>query len=89
MKIKFLTVLFVAVFTASYAQAQFKIGARAGLNLTTMSVDAEGVKMKPGFQIGVAGDYALNDAFSIQPAILFSTQGCKVDYKGEYMGEKS
>jgi len=73
-------VLLAAVLTASYAHAQLTFGARAGLNLTNMFFDDEELndsKMKPGFQIGFVGDYALSDNLSIQPGILFATQGCK------------
>jgi len=75
---KFCIVLLAAVLTASYAQAQFTFGARAGLNLTNFYGDEEGnSKMKPGFQIGVVCDYTLSDNFSIQPVLLFATQGAK------------
>jgi len=68
-----------AVLTAGFAQAQFKIGARAGFNLTTVTGKGapEAAKLKPGFQVGVVGDYAFSEAFSIQPSLLFSQQGFK------------
>ncbi|MDR1864638.1 MAG: PorT family protein [Bacteroidales bacterium] len=81
---KVVTVAVAAVLTAGYAQAQFKFGARAGFNLTNVSEKyADGEKpsgddkssFKPGFQIGVVGEYALSDAFAIQPGIVFATQG--------------
>ena len=82
---KFFSVLFIAVLTASYVQAQFTFGARAGLNLTNVSVKYEGKeyeaskpKYKPSFQIGVVGEYGISDNFAIQPGILFATQGYKL-----------
>jgi len=82
MKTKFFAVLFVTVFSAGYMQAQFSFGARAGLNMSNMAgKDIKNNKMKPGFQIGVVGNYAFSDAFSIQPAILYATQGYKYDGK--------
>ena len=89
---KVFVVLLAAVLTASYAQAQFTFGVRAGFNLTDFSGDGvEDSKMKPGFQIGVVGDLALSDNFSIQPGLLFATQGAKWsenesegDYKVSY-----
>lgn len=72
--------LLAAVLTVSYAQAQFTFGLRGGFNLTTMTEEGLDTKMKPGFQVGVVGDYALNDNFSIQPGVLFATQGCKWDF---------
>ncbi|MDR0295589.1 MAG: PorT family protein [Prevotellaceae bacterium] len=81
-KTLYLTVM-ALVLTTSVAQAQFKIGARAGFSLTNLSGFAEGNKMKPGLQIGIVGDYALSHAFSLQSGILYATQGC--NYKGSYM----
>lgn len=82
---KSIFLLVVAVFTAGFAQAQFKIGARAGFNLTTITGDKEVVesaKLKPGFQVGVVGDYAFSEAFSIQPGIVFAQQGYKTNETG-------
>jgi len=77
-------ILLAVIFTASYAQAQFTFGARAGFNLTNMSAKYDGKKsddynpkFKPGFQIGVVGEYAFSDVFAIQPGILFATQGVR------------
>ena len=77
----------VAVLTVSYAQAQFKFGARAGLNLTNWASKYDGKKMegseylkfKPGFQIGVVGEIAVIDNFAIQPGLLFATQGYRMN----------
>jgi len=79
---KFFIVLLVAVLTANYAQAQLTFGARAGLNLTNLyqkneKGEKEGLNWKTGFQIGVVADYALLEDLSIQPGILFATQGAK------------
>jgi hypothetical protein len=83
---KVLTVIAAAILTAGSAQAQFKFGVRAGLNLTDMSFDTkEGgylmrsdTKFKPGFQIGAVGDYSFSETFAIQPALMFATQGCGI-----------
>jgi len=86
--------LLAVVFTASYTQAQFTFGVRAGFNLTNMTAEID-TKMKPGFQIGVVGDYAISDNFSIQPGVLFATQGCRfsftedIFYRFSPMGGKS
>jgi hypothetical protein len=77
---KVLTVLTAVILTAGYAQAQLTFGARAGLNLTNIYGDGAKMgdlssKMKPGLQLGVVAEYALGDAFAIQPGILFSQQG--------------
>ena len=93
---KFYLVLLAAVLTANYAQAQFTFGVRAGLNLTNMKMKAEGISisadMKPGFQLGVVGEYGLSESFFIQPGILFAQQGSKSDFSssmGSYSYESS
>ena len=45
-------------------------------------------KFRPGFQIGLVADYALTDAISIQPGILFAQQGYKVNESIDFMGQK-
>jgi len=93
---KVYVVMLVAVLTASYAQAQITIGARAGFSLTSMSEKYDGKKLdnediitmvKPGFQIGITGDYALTDAFSVQSGLLIAMQGCRKDitFEGYYL----
>ena len=88
-KLKFFAVICAIVLSTNILSAQFKIGARAGFSLTNAnynfpSGDEElenllDPKMKPGFQVGVVGDYELNTAFSVQSGILFATQGWKID----------
>ena len=78
--------------TAASRQVKFKIGIRAGFNLTGRLIKRniedwslpEGVKYhyKPGFQIGVVGEYAFNESFALQPGIVFATQGSV--YKRSY-----
>jgi opacity protein-like surface antigen len=88
----FILATVVCFFISVNAQAQFKIGARAGLNLTNISMKFDGTKpsgdekskMKPGFQVGVVGEFGLGKSFALQPALLVATQGCKFkveDYK--------
>jgi len=80
---KIFIVSLVAVLTVNYAQAQVIFGARAGFNMTNLyQKDANGDKVgldwRPGFQIGVIADYPfLFEDLSIQPGILFATQGAK------------
>jgi len=89
---KFFLVLLVAGLTASFAQAQFTFGARAGFNLTNISQKIDGKKAegdmkpkyKPGFQIGVVGEYAISEYFAIQPGILFATHGNKINWSQTY-----
>jgi hypothetical protein len=82
---KIYAILIAVVFTAS-VQAQFTLGVRAGVNLTNFSqLDEEGKELgkdyksesKLGFQIGLVGDYAVSENFSIQPGVIFAQQGAK------------
>ena len=85
---KVYVVMLAAVLTASYAQAQISLGARAGFSLTNQSEKYDGKKpnkeerskMKPGFQIGVTGEYALTDVLSVQSGLLIATQGYRFKY---------
>jgi len=65
--------LLVTVLSVHDAQAQFSFGARAGFTMTDVNQDFS--KMKPGFQVGVVGDFTVAPILSIQPAVLFATQG--------------
>jgi len=91
-KISVLFVMFILI--AGYTQAQFKVGVKAGFNLTNISQKFDGEKpdsedrgkFKPGFQVGLIGEYSISDVFAIQPGIVFATQGTKFkddeeDYK--------
>jgi hypothetical protein len=79
---KVLVVIAVAILTVGAAQAQFKFGVRAGLNLTNQKLSSSGISISPdskaGFQIGVVGDLSVSDALAIQPGIVFATLGCKL-----------
>ena len=87
---KVFIVLAVAILAMGYAQAQITFGARAGLNLSNFAQKNDGKKpsgdfkgkYKPGFQIGVVGEYSITEAFAIQPGILFTTLGTRYKYSG-------
>ena len=81
-----LSILLVALLMASNTQAQITFGARVGFNLTNLyqkdeQGDMKGLDWKPGFQIGAVVDYPLLNDLSIQPGILFATQGAKTETK--------
>ena len=74
----FFTVLLVVVLSANNVQAQFTFGVRAGLNSTKIwGGVGRPTGMKAGFQFGTVADYSFSDKFSIEPKLLFSTQGFK------------
>ena len=92
---KAIILFLVAVLSASYAQAQITFGTRAGFNHTKFSVKEYGEKPDkedrsryiPGFQIGVVADYALSDAISIQPGVIYATQGAKHEWDNYFMSQ--
>ena len=67
----------------------FQIGIKGGANISTISGIAQIdymidevitiVESIFGFHIGVVGQYNLSNGLFIQPEILYSSQGCKVD----------
>ena len=84
---KVLVALAVVALTVGYAQAQFKFGARGGINLSNMKFEYDGTtesyKMKPGIQIGAVAEYGLSETLFLQPGFLFAQQGCKIEEDGE------
>ena len=83
---KFLLALFIAVLTASYAQAQakYKFGPQVGVNFTNKKFTyvASGVsesvstKMKSGFQVGGIVEIDEGKKFVMQAGLLISSQRC-------------
>ncbi len=76
---KFLSIVVVMVlFMSNQVQAQFNIGLRAGFNLSNVygsGNNFDNTKIKPGFQVGIVGEYFLGESVYIQPGISFATQG--------------
>lgn len=77
-------VLLFAIMAAAtgIASAQVKFGAKAGLNLSSVSVSPKesGVsyKIAPGFNAGFLANISLPGKFSLQPEVVYSGQGTKV-----------
>jgi hypothetical protein len=75
-------VLILLVFQSS---AQVKFGVKAGLNLANMTakdndqIYSKDYKSKAGYHFGVTAEFAVNEKFSIEPALLFSTKGFKLE----------
>jgi hypothetical protein len=63
------------------ASAQFTTGPKAGLNVSDVhfnhSVMNDDVKFRNGLNVGVFGNYHLNDRFDVQAELLYSQQGYK------------
>lgn len=78
---KILLLAGVALVSLTSLQAQeFRFGAKAGVNFANQSGDdTEFYKNKTGFHIGGFVEIPLTDKFSVQPELLYSAQGAKID----------
>jgi opacity protein-like surface antigen len=69
---------------------EIKFGSKVGLNLSNLRGDyPTGIdehNSKIGFHIGGFAEYEINDKFTLQPELLFSTQGNTYGYKDYYGG---
>lgn len=71
------------LFLTKGVYAQVRLGIKAGVNSSTIRIpDIEpGVSVKPrvDFQGGILVDIPMTESFSVQPALLVSTKGSKVN----------
>ncbi|WP_130736698.1 porin family protein [Flavobacterium sp. J27] len=81
MKKLFFAAAAVLAFGVTNAQ-EVKFGAKAGLNLSTLTGDDD-TSMKVGFQVGGFAEIGISDKFAIQPELLYSAQGTKYDGAGD------
>ncbi|OUR91064.1 hypothetical protein A9Q87_11345 [Flavobacteriales bacterium 34_180_T64] len=86
---KLFLVAVVAVFGFSNANAQeVKFGAKAGVNFATLGGDdTDGIESTTSFHVGGVANIGVSDKFSVQPEIVYSSQGAseggfdlKLDY---------
>lgn len=74
MKKLFLAV--IAVLSLSYTQAQeVQFGAKAGVNFANLTGDVEDSDMRTSFHLGAVAEIKINEKFSVQPELLYSSQG--------------
>ena len=76
MKKLLFTALAVVVFSTTNAQ-DTTFGAKAGLNLSTLDITDENIDSRTAFHLGVTAEIAISEKFSIQPELLYSSQGAK------------
>lgn len=70
-----ITLVFVVHTNAQ--EGNIQIGAKAGLNLATLTGDLEGAKTRTSFHLGGMAEIPVTDKLSVQPELLFSSQGAK------------
>ncbi|SMO58508.1 Outer membrane protein beta-barrel domain-containing protein [Saccharicrinis carchari] len=89
MKKAFIYFTVASLFMVSSIKAQeSSVGVKGGVNLSTLSIDDNNDKnMKIGFNVGVYNKISLTESFAIQPELLYSRQGIKVEYDGVADGE--
>lgn len=75
-KLMIAAIAVVGISATGLAQQQVKFGPKAGINLATLSGDNNS-ELKIGFHIGAVAEIKFNDKFSLQPELLYSTQGAK------------
>ncbi|AFL82068.1 hypothetical protein Aeqsu_2615 [Aequorivita sublithincola DSM 14238] len=77
--------LFVALatltFTTTTAQSEFRIGFKGGVNISSIAGDDYYGALNPlaGFHLGGLVEIPLAGKFSVQPELLYSSQGSKYD----------
>lgn len=76
----------VAFSTSALAQQEVKFGPKAGVNFANLS-GADDSEMKIGFHVGAVAEIKFNDKFSIQPEVVYSTQGAKFSQTLPIIGE--
>lgn len=71
--------------STSFAQGEVRFGAKAGLNLASIGGDAVytgfgGFDSRVSFHIGGLVEVPFTDKISVQPEVLFSSQGSKYNF---------
>lgn len=74
------SILLVAIallgFTTMSAQEYVMFGAKGGVNFTNMTSDGfDDNNSRTGFHLGLLAEIPLSERFSVQPEVLYSTQG--------------
>lgn len=75
MKSKKISLVLFSLVVATLSHAQFKFGAKAGLNFSSMSIND--TKTKFGYDGGLYGEYSLNEKSAIQLGFVMTSKGCK------------
>lgn len=71
--------LMVCAASLATASAQTKFGVKAGANFANFAGDVEDNKMKIGINAGAFAKFHFTEAISLQPELVFSTQGAKFE----------
>ncbi|MCT8340143.1 PorT family protein [Flavobacteriaceae bacterium TK19130] len=79
----------VAVFGLTTMTAQeVRLGAKAGINFASIGGDeTDGVDGRTSFHIGGLVEIPISEKFSVQPELLYSSQGASSEYSETFFGE--
>jgi hypothetical protein len=80
----------IVLFTVGFVNAQkAEFGLKGGLNSSTFSGDTDGMNLKSkiGFNIGAFAAIKLSDKITLQPELLYSTQGVKAENVSGLVGD--
>ena len=65
-----------------------RAGVKGGLNVSNLYVDdVDDENARFGFNVGFYGQVISSDVFAIQPELLFSTKGSKIEYGGNFFDQ--
>ena len=82
MKKGLIFVLFALVSIVSYSQLSWN--AKVGMNMSNFTGDAfKDSKMRIGFNVGVGAEYQFTEMWSIQPSLMFTQKGTKMEESEE------
>ncbi|HKL34464.1 MAG TPA: porin family protein [Tangfeifania sp.] len=79
-KILFLSLILLSASIYTFGQNS-RFGFKGGLNLSNMTVEGnDDSNLKAGFHAGVFNKIGITESFSIQPELLYSAKGFKLNY---------
>jgi long-subunit fatty acid transport protein len=79
-KMKKIILSAAAVMAFGFANAQsVKFGAKAAVNVASLTGDIEDASSLVGFQVGGFAEIKISDKFAVQPELMFSAQGAESD----------
>ena len=76
MKKKFTMAALIAIGFGANAQQEVKFGPKAGVNFASLS-NVDNCKSLTSFYVGAVAEIKFNDKFSVQPELIYSSQGVK------------
>lgn len=79
---KLVLLLFVAFISVQISAQEFHFIPRIGFNLANTYPESF-ADMRPGVNVGVAGEVRFSKLFALEPGVYYSMQGYRYKYKGE------